>query len=177
MSLSQPHSFNIPDETARIAQEAFPKGNTCMTIREELGLLFSDGDFAALYSLQGQTGESPANLALVTVLQHMEGLTDRQAAEAVRSRIDWKYLLGLPVNASGFHYSILSPFRARLLEGGQETLLFDRILERLKARGLLKDKRQQRTDSTHVLAAVRTLNRLECVGETVSGLVAGADHT
>jgi len=93
-------------------------------------------------------------LALVTVLQHMEGLTDRQAAEAVRSRIDWKYLLGLPLNASGFHYSILSPFRARLLEGGQETLLFDRILERLKARGLLKDKRQQRTDSTHVLAAV-----------------------
>jgi len=104
-----------------------------MTMREELGPLFSDGDSAALFSLQGQTGESPAILALVTVLQHMEGLTDRQAAEAVRGRIDWKYLLGLP----------------------------------LKARGLLKDKRQQRTDSTHILAAVRNLNRLECVGETM----------
>lgn len=167
MTLPEPHSFDIPEETARVAREAFPKGNVCMTLRDELGPLFSDSDFEPLFSDQGQTAESPAILALVTVLQHMEGLTDRQAAEGVRSRIDWKYLLGLPLTAAGFHYSILSPFRDRLLAGGQEALLFDKLLERLRARGLLKDKRQQRTDSTHVLAAVRTLNRLECVGETL----------
>jgi transposase len=167
MSLSRPHSFDIPEETARVARDAFPKGNTYMTMRDELGPLFRDGDFVALFSPQGQAGESPAILAIVTVLQYMEGLTDRQAAEGVRSRIDWKYLLGLPLTDSGFHYSLLSPFRDRLLEGGKEALLLDRILKRLKERGLLKGKRQQRTDSTHVLAAVRNLNRLECVGETM----------
>jgi transposase len=97
----------------------------------------------------------------------MEGLTDRQTAEAVRSRIDWKYALGLSLKYAGFDYSILSPFRERLLAGHQEALLFERILERLKEQGLLKHKAQQRTDSTHVLAAVRNLNRLECVGETL----------
>lgn len=167
MTLPEPHSFDIPEETVRVAREAFPKGTVCMTMRDELGSLFSDSDFAPLFSNQGQMAAPPAILALVTILQHMEGLTDRQAAEAVRSRIDWKYLLGLPLTASGFHYSILSPFRDRLLGGGQEALLLDKLLERLRARGLLKDKRQQRTDSTHVLAAVRTLNRLECVGETL----------
>jgi transposase len=167
MSLSQPHSFDIPEETARVARTAFPKGNVYMTMRDELGSLFSDGDFATLFSLQGQAGEPPAILATVTVLQYMEGLTDRQTAEAVRSRIDWKYLLGLPLTDPGFHYSILSPFRDRLLEGSREALLLDRVLERLKECGFLKGKRQQRTDSTHILAAVRKMNRLECVGETI----------
>ena len=123
MSLSRPHSFDIPEETARVARDAFPKGNTYMTMRDELGPLFNDGDFVALFSPQGQAGESPAILAIVTVLQYMEGLTDRQAAEGVRSRIDWKYLLGLPLTDPGFHYSLLSPFRDRLLEGGKEALL------------------------------------------------------
>jgi len=167
MALPQAYDFTIPEETARVAHEAFPNGNLYMTMRDELGPLFSDTDFVTLFSLQGQTGTSPAMLAMVTIMQYMEGLTDRQAADAVRGRIDWKYVLGLPLTASGFHYSILSPFRDRLLAGGQEALLLDRILERLTERGLLTDKRQQRTDSTHVLAAVRTLNRLECVGETL----------
>jgi transposase len=167
MSLCRPHTFEIPEETARVAKAAFPKGNVYLTMRDELGPIFSDDDFAALFSRQGQDCQSPGIVAMVTVMQYMEGLTDRQAAAAVRSRIDWKYLLGLPLTDPGFHYSILSPFRVRLLEGGQETLLFDRLLERLEEIGLLKDKRQQRTDSTHVLAAVREMNRLECVGETL----------
>ena len=166
MALPQAHNFSIPEETARVAQEAFPQGNTYITLRDELGVLFSDNDFAVLFSPQGQTGTSPAILAIVTVLQYMEGLTDRQAADAVRGRIDWKYVLGLALTDAEFHYSILSPFRDRLLAGGKEALLLDRIVERLQERGL-NDKRQQRTDSTHVLAAVRTLKRLECVGETL----------
>ncbi len=167
MSLYRSHDFAIPEDTAEVAQAAFPKGNVYMTMREELGPLFQDMDFAGLFALRGQAGESPALLAIVTVLQFVEGLTDRQAAEAVRSRIDWKYLLGLPLKYAGFHYSILSPFRGRLLEGGQETLLFDKVLERIRERGFLQDKRVQRTDSTHILAAVRQMNRLECVGEAL----------
>ncbi len=167
MALYQPHDFTIPEDTAQVARAAFPKGNAYMTIREELGPLFQDKDFAALFALRGQAGESPGLLAIVTILQFMEGLTDRQAADAVRSRIDWKYLLGLALTDPGFHYSILSPFRDRLLAGGQEAQLFDQVLERIRGRGLLPNKRVQRTDSTHVLAAVRQLNRLECVGETL----------
>lgn len=163
----QAHNFEIPRETIEVARAAFPKGNVYMTMRDKLGPLFSDDDFAALFAWQGQAGVSPGLLAMVTIMQFMEGLTDRQTAEAVRSRIDWKYALGLPLTSAGFDYSILSGFRGRLLAGGGEALLFDRILDRLKVHGLLKGKRQQRTDSTHVLAAVRELNRLECVGETL----------
>jgi transposase len=50
-------------------------------------------------------------------MQFAESLSDRQAAEAVRARIDWKYALSLPLNDSGFHYSVLSEFRDRLLQG------------------------------------------------------------
>ena len=167
MSRYQAHNFEIPEETIRVAQAAFPKGNVYLTMRNKLGPLFSDEDFASLFAWQGQEGISPGLLAMVTLMQFMEGLSDRQAAEAVRSRIDWKYALGLPLTYSGFHYSILSGFRERLLNGHQEALLFDRVLEQLKAQGLLTGKAQQRPDSTHVLAAVRDLNRLECVGETL----------
>lgn len=171
MALYQSHSFEIPEETVRVALAAFPKGNVYMTMRDKLGPLFGDADFVALFDWRGQEGISPALLSMVTLLQFMEGLTDRQAADAVRGRIDWKYLLGLPLTYPGFHYSILSPFRDRLLAGGQEAILFERVLERLKEPGLLKEHKQQRTDSTHVLAAVRTLNRLECVGETIRRLL------
>ena len=167
MSRYQSHNFEIPAETVEVAKAAFPKGNVYMTMRDKLGPLFSDDDFASLFVWQGQAGVSPGILAMVTVMQYMEGLTDRQAAEAVRSRIDWKYALGLPMKHAGFDYSILSPFRGRLLEGEQETILFDKTLERLKEHNLLKGKGQQRTDSTHVLAVVRNLNRLECVGEAL----------
>ena len=167
MALYRPHSFEIPEETVRVAKEAFPKGNVYLTMRDELGPLYADADFAALFSWRGQPAESPGLLATVTVMQFMEGAADRQAAEAVRGRIDWKYALGLSLTDPGFHYSVLSEFRGRLLEGGQEADLLDKVLERLVECGLLKAGGQQRTDSTHVLAAVRNLNRLECVGETL----------
>jgi len=167
MSLYQPHDFEIPEETIQVAQAAFPKGNEYLFMRDKLGPLFCDEDFASLFAWRGQAGVSPGLLAMVTVMQFMEGLTDRQAADAVRSRIDWKYALGLPLTHSGFHYSILGPFRDRLLQGGQETILFDKILNHFKEHGLLKKRSQQRTDSTHVLAAIRDLNRLACVGESL----------
>jgi transposase len=138
-----------------------------MRLRDELGTIFTDEAFASLYPRRGQPAEAPWRLAVVTLLQFAERLTDRQAADGVRSRIDWKYLLGLELTDKGFHYSVLCEFRCRLIEGGAETLLFEQLLTLFKARGLLKERSKQRTDSTHIIAAVRKLSRVELVAETL----------
>jgi transposase len=167
MSLRPEPIGPVPEETARIARAAFRRGNVYLRLRDELGTIYADEAFASLFSTQGQPAEAPWRLALVTVLQFAEGLSDRQAAAAVRSRIDWKYLLGLDLEDPGFDYSILSEFRARLIAGQAEFVLLESLLQRVETLGLLKRRGRQRTDSTHVLAAVRTLNRLERVGETL----------
>ena len=167
MSLRAAPSAPIPEETVRVAHAAFPKGTMCMQIRDTLGLLYEDDQFAALFSSTGQPAEAPARLALVLVLQFAEGLSDRQAADAVRGRIDWKYALALELTDPGFDASVLSEFRTRLIQGGAEHLLLEPLLRRLEERDLLKARGTQRTDSTHILAAIRTLNRLELVGETM----------
>lgn len=158
---------SIPAETVRIAQAACPKGTLAMRLRDELGTLYTDEQFAALYPVEGQPAYAPWRLALVTVLQYSENLTDRQAANAVRERIDWKYSLGLDLADAGFDYSLLSAFRTRLVEQKAEMLLLDQLLQVCKQRGWLKEGGKQRTDSTHVLARVRSLSTLECVGETL----------
>jgi transposase len=136
-----------------------------MALRDELGVVYTDEQFRDLFPERGQPAESPARLALVIVLQYVKGLTDRQAADAVRGRIDWKYALGLELTDPGFDYSILSEFRARLIAGAAEERLLTTLLTVLKERGRLKAGGRQRTDSTHVLAAIRQLNRYELVGE------------
>ena len=157
----------IPEETRRIASASFPKGNNYLRLRDEAGPLFYEEEFSDLYSWKG-TEEIPASyLATVTVLQYAEGLSDRQAAEQVRGRIDWKYLLGVEITYAGFDQSALSRFRERLVEAGAEERLFERPLARLREFGLVRGRGRQRTDSTHVLAQIRTLNRLELVGETL----------
>lgn len=162
---------SIPEETVRIAHAACPKGTVAMRLRDELGEVYQDEHFASLYPVEGQPAYAPWRLALVTVLQYTEGLTDRQAANAVRERIDWKYSLGLDLTDTGFDFSVLSEFRKRLVDEGAETLLLDRLLEVCKQRGWLKAGGKQRTDSTHVLARVRSLSNLECVGETLRAVL------
>jgi transposase len=157
----------VPEATVRVARAAFPKGHPYLTFRDALGTIFQDEDFAALFPAWGQPGLPPWRLALVTIMQFRENLADRQAAEAVRARIDWKYLLGLELTDPGFDFSVLSEFRDRLLAGSAAELLLDKLLERRRALGLLKTRGQQRTDSTHVLAAIRVMNRLELVAETL----------
>ena len=157
----------VPVETARIAKAAFPTGNPYLTLRDELGPLFSDLDFAGLFSHTGQPAVPPWQLALITVMQFREHLSDRQAADAVRSRIDWKYLLGLELTDCGFDFSVLSEFRQRLIDGQAGHVLLDRLLEHCRLLGLVKARGKQRTDSTRVLAAIRVLNRLELVAETL----------
>ena len=167
MSLQPQPAYVIPDETRRVAHAAFPKGALCLRLVEALGQLYLDEQFAALFPTRGQPAASPARLALVLVLQYVEGLSDRQAADTVRGHIDWKYALGLELTDPGFDHTVLSEFRARLVTKDADRLLLDTLLDRLRKLGLLKQRGRQRTDSTYVLAAVRTLNRLERVGETM----------
>lgn len=154
-------------ETVRVARAAFPKGSLAIRVRNEVGVLFQDEDFADLFPVRGKNAWSPGRLAVVLVLQFVENLTDRQAAEAVRARIDWKYSLGLELTDPGFDYSVLSEFRDRLIgaDGGREIL--DGILAAARHRGLITAAGRARTDSTHVLSAVRELNQLELVAESL----------
>ncbi|MGW4516828.1 IS1182 family transposase [Streptomyces sp. NPDC004393] len=157
----------MPELTARVVRASFPKGTLAVRVREALGPLFEDESFAEAFSGRGRPAVSPGALALVSVLQYAEGLTDRQAADQVRARMDWKFLLGLELDDAGFDFSVLCDFRARLIEHGLEEKVLDLVLERISGIGLLRAGGRQRTDSTHVLAAVRTLNRMEFVGETL----------
>ncbi len=121
MSMRPQEISPVPEETARVALAANPKGNVYMRMRDELGSIYEDQMFVTLFPRRGQPAEAPWRLALVTVMQYMEGLSDRQAAEAVRERIDWKYVLSLELTDPGFDFSVLSEFRTRLLTGGAET--------------------------------------------------------
>jgi transposase len=167
MSVRPRLGVEVPELTARVARAANPAGTTAMWVRDRLDGLWDDEDFAGWYPRDGRPGISPAQLAMVSVLQFLLDLSDRDAAEAVRCRIDFKYALGLDLDDPGFHFSVLGDFRERLLEEGRADRLLDLALARLKEAGLVRERTTQRTDSTHVLAAVRDLTRLELVTEAV----------
>jgi transposase len=167
MTLHAQTEFTIPEETIRVARAAYPHGNPLIKMRDVLGTIYQDQTFASLFPHDGRSVEAPWRLALITVLQFMEELPDRQAADAVRGRIDWKYLLGLELTDPGFDASVLCEFRKQLVEGSAEHLIFDTLLDVCKQQGWLKARERQRTDSTHVPAKVRPINRLMCVGEAM----------
>ena len=167
MSLPSQPLPSVPEDTAHIARAAFWRGNPYVLLCDKLGAVFANADFADLYPKLGQPAYAPWRLALVTLMQFREGLSDRQAADAVRGRIDWKYLLALDLADAGFDFSVLCEFGGRLLQQGATERLLARLLVAAREGGLLKARGRQRTDGTHVLAAVRTLNRLELVGETL----------
>lgn len=151
MSLKPAPIGAIPEETVRLAKTVFPEGCTFIKMRDELGTLYQDEMFATLFPKDGQPALAPWRLALVTIMQFVEGLSDRQAAHAVRARLDWKYALGLELEDRGFDFSVLCEFRARLLEGNKEHLLFETMLDLLKQRGL-----------GHSLVGGNVLMRLMC---------------
>jgi len=157
----------VPAQTEAVARAAFPRGNAYLLLRDRLGPVFDDADFGDIYPVLGQPAYAPWRLALVTLMQFRENLSDRQAAEAVRARIDWKYLLALDLADPGFDHSGLCEYRSRLLEHEAGERLLTRVLDAAREAGLLKARGRQRTDSTHVLAAVRELNRIELVAETL----------
>ena len=157
----------VPEDTVRVAQAAFPKGNVYLQMRDVLGVIYDDAQFLDLFAKRGRPVEAPWRLALVTVVQFAEGLSDRQAAEAVRGRIDWKYALGLELTDPGFDFSLLSEFRTRLVAHAAERRLLDALLDARKHRGVLKARGRQRTDSTHIVGLLRTMNRSERVAESL----------
>src|SRR5919202_3195701 len=167
MSLRPVPIGEIPTETVRVARAAFPKGTVVTQLRDEFSALYRDEDFSRFYPKRGQPAFPPWRLALVTVLQFLEHLSDRQAADAVRARIDWKYLLGLELSDPGFDASVLSEFRTRLVAGGLEQRLLDALLTLCRARGWLRAGGRQRTDSTQVLAAARAVQRVGCARQTL----------
>lgn len=167
MSLQARPLEPIPELTRRIAQASFPKGMLAMNLRDALEAIYADDDFSDLFPKRGRAAEAPWRLALVTVLQAGENLSDRQAAEMVRGRLDWKYLLGLELCDDGFDSSILSDFRQRLVEHGAQDRLLEPILALCRERGWLVKGGKQRLDSTMVLSCVRRVNSLESVGETL----------
>ena len=166
----QPVAWPEPDPQIAAAIAAKYPGKRprplAVQVRDRLGEWLADEEFAAAFGIRGRPGWSPSRLALVTVLR-AERLTDRQAAEAVRTRIDWQYLLGLPLDDPGFDHTVLAEFRARVADAGLEQVALDALLAELAAGGLVKAGGKQRTDSTHVVAAVAALNRLELAGESV----------
>lgn len=157
----------VPKATARVARAAFPKGNRYMCLRDELGVFYKDKDFAELYPERGQSAIAPWRLTMILIMQFLENLSDRQAADAVRGRIDWKYALSLELEDDGFDFSVLSEFRDRCIEAGREKQILDKMLSRFVELGLLNSRGKQRTDSTHVLAALQELSRLEHLEETL----------
>ena len=167
----QPVPWPEPDPLVAAAIAAKYRGKRprplAVLIRDRLGQWLRDEDFAAAFGVRGRPGWSPSRLALVTVLQRAENLTGRQAAEAVRTRIDWQYLLGLPVDDPGFDHTVLAEFRARVAGAGLEQVALDALLARLVSEGLVKAGGKQRTDSTHVVAAAAALTRLQLAGESV----------
>jgi transposase len=167
----QPASWPEPDPRIAAAIAVKYTGKRprplAVQIRDRLGEWMSDAQFAAAFGVRGRPGWSPSRLALVTVLQRAENLPGRPAAEAVRTRLDWQYLLGLGLDDPGFDHPVLAEFRKRVAGGGLEQVALDALLTRLAAGGLIKAGGRQRTDSTHVVAAVAALHRLELAGESV----------
>src|SRR5260370_15544151 len=157
----------IPEETRLLVHRLSPKGTMVTQLRDALGPIYSDEPFAHLFPNRGRRAEARWRLELVTVLQAVEGLTDRQAAACLYTRLDWLYALALPVDDPGFDYSILSDFRQRLLSAQAEELILEPILQLCRERGWLKARGNQRTDATAVLARVRARSRLESVGESM----------
>jgi transposase len=173
MSLEPRADLGVPELTARVVRASFPKGALAARIREAPGPLFEDASFAEAFPVRGRPAVSPGALALVSVLQYAEGLSDRQAAEQVRARMDRKFLLALELDDPGFDFTVLGDFRARLVGHGLEEKVLDVVLSRCSQLGLLRAGGRQRTDSTHVLASVRVAERVGQDGFTLLGAVFG----
>ena len=168
MSLQWQLSRVVPWDTAQIGGQILGEMNIYRQIGDRFDELLPDeAVFRPLYAPDGRGALSPLMLALVTVFQMLEKVSDRTAAEQVASRIDWKYALHLPLGYPGFHFTALSAYRKRLLEHGQERLVFDELLQKLKEMGLLQAGGKMRTDSTHVIGLVERLGQYELVTESI----------
>lgn len=167
MSFKPKPPRRMPKELAELGPKLLPPSSPYRLIGEQLYEQYDEAEFADLYHAEGKPALSPILLGFVAAFQYLERLSDREAAVAVRVRLDWKYALHLPLDYAGFNYSVLSEYRDRVLAHQAEARLFDRLIEQLQGLGLIRPRGRQRTDSLAVLAKVRDLNRLERVCETL----------
>ena len=156
-----------PEDTARVARAAFPEGHRSVRLREALDTIDDEALVAPLLPPRGQPAAAPWRLAVVTRFPLAAGLADRQAADAVRSRSDWKDALSRELRDPGGDHPVRSEFRRRRLTGRAEHLRREVLLERLPAPRLRKARGRPRPDSPHVRARGRALTRVERVGETM----------
>src|SRR5512141_429240 len=167
MCLKTQSPWVMPEETGRIGKLLLRENDPYRLIGDQLFEKWKEEEFADLYSSEGKPGYSPVILAFVSVFQFLERLADRQAAQALRMRLDWKYALHLPVEDAGFDFSVLSEFRDRLIEGKAEQRVFEKLVEEIRGMGLIKERGKQRSDSIAMLVKVRRLSRIETVVETL----------
>jgi transposase len=167
MCLKVQPPWPMPTETERIGQKLLAEKDVYRLIGDRLFAQLNEAEYADLYSSEGKPGISPILLAFVSVFQFMEKLADRQAVRALQMRLDWKYALHLPMEYAGFDFSVLSEFRDRLIKGQAEGRVFEKLVEQIRALGLIKEHGKQRSDSIAMLTKVRRLCRLETVVETL----------
>jgi transposase len=158
-------NIDIPEEIRSWGEKHLESDNPYRVVGEQLFSFISWCELSSMYSDTGRPSINPIILSLTTIFQFLEDIPDRVAAAYIKTRLDWKYALHLPLHDSGFHYSDLCNFRKRLVEHGKESLIFQQLLEKIKSLGFLRKHKHQRTDSTHVLAKVRDLSRLENLTE------------
>ena len=167
MCLKTQSPWLLPEETGRIGKMLLGENDPYRLIGDQLFANWQEEEFADLYAREGKPGYSPVILAFVSVFQFMERLADRQAAQALRMRLDWKYALHLPLDDAGFDFSVLSEFRDRLIEEKAEPRVFEKLVAEIRAMGLIKERGKQRSDSIAMLVKVRRLSRIEMVVETL----------
>jgi transposase len=167
MCLKTQSPWPMPEETGRIGKRLLGENDPYRLIGDQLFAKWKEEEFADLYASEGKPGYSPVILAFVSVFQFMERLADRQAAQALRMRLDWKYALHLPLEDAGFDFRVLSEFRDRLIEGQAEQRVFEKLVEEIRGMGLIKERGKQRSDSLAMLVKVRRLSRIETVVETL----------
>lgn len=167
MCLKIQSPWPMPEETERVGKILLGDNDPYRLMGDRLFEKWKEEEFADLYSSEGKPGYSPVILAFVSVFQFMERLADRQAAQALRMRLDWKYALHLSLEDAGFDFSVLSEFRDRLMDGKAEKRVFEKLVEEIRSMGLIKERGKQRSDSIAMLVKVRRLSRIEMVVETL----------
>lgn len=170
MSLPQAKVQKTLFDAAMLVKRLFPEGDRYRLFQEKIlpALHAKRHKLCALYCEDnGRPAIEPVMAMGVTLLQFMEKVPDRKAAENVRLHLGWKYALDMELDEGSFHYSTLCNFRERLLDGGGERIGFDAIFDALQKAGLIRKHSRQRLDSTHVLGNVAKMSRLECVRETI----------
>jgi transposase len=157
----------IPRDTARAAQAAFGKGNIYVMIGDQIEPLLAEADLTDLAAAMDKPTATLGMLALVTAFQSAENLPDRRAAEAVRTRTDWKYALHLPLEGPGFDPLMLCEFRQHALRDPAAQQAFGQVLDHLAEIGLLRRLGHPRAGAAEVLIAVCTMSRLERLAEAM----------